>query len=165
MTTATPEFRPHPRVLLCEDEGLTIMMLSRALKTHGYVVAGEAATAQEAIRIAATTPLDLILMDVNLQGPMDGIEATRQILADRFVPVVMLTALVDKAQVQHAFEAGACGYISKPITSQNLMPMLAAILSHTPVAQNVEEARRLFDAVSGTDLFPSASASLTSPLA
>lgn len=163
MTTATPDSVPHPRVLLCEDDGLTIMMLHRTLRANGYVVAGEAATALEAIRIAANTPLDLILMDVNLQGPMDGIEAVRQILANRFVPVIMLTALVDKAQVHHAFEAGACGYISKPITSHNLIPMLTAILSQTPVAQTIEEARRRFDAVSGTDRFHSAPASPVSP--
>ena len=100
------------------------MMLRKALRTHGFAVVGEAATAQEAIRIAATMPLDLILMDVNLHGPMDGIEAVRRILTDRFIPVVMLTAAVDQVQVQKAFDAGACGFISKPVTSQNLIPML-----------------------------------------
>lgn len=128
------------------------MMLRKALRTHGFAVVGEAATAQEAIRIAATMPLDLILMDVNLHGPMDGIEAVRRILTDRFIPVVMLTATVDQVQVQQAFDAGACGFISKPVTSQNLIPMLQAILSHAQVAQNVDEARQRFDAVNGTDL-------------
>lgn len=153
--TTTSDTRPLPRVLLCEDEGLTIMMLRKALRSHGYAVVAETSTAKEAIHIANGTPLDLILMDVNLQGQMDGIEAARQILADHFVPIVMLTATVEQEQVQSAFEAGACGYISKPVTSQNLIPMLTAILAQTPVAQSVEEARAHFDAVSGTDRFNS----------
>jgi CheY-like chemotaxis protein len=151
VTVTTSASLPRPRVLLCEDEGLTIMMLRKALRTHGYTVVGEAATAREAIQIAASTPLDLILMDVNLQGHVDGIEAARQILADRFVPIVILTATVDQTQVQRAFEAGVSGYIGKPVTSHNLLPMLAAILSHVPVAQNVEEARLYFDLVGGAE--------------
>ena len=156
MTTATPASPNSPRVLLCEDEGLTIMMLRKALRTHGYTVAGETSTAQEAIQIATTTPLDLILMDVNLQGQTDGIEAARQILSHHFVPIIMLTAIVDRDQVQRAFDAGVSGYISKPVTSQNLIPMLTAILAQTPVAQNVDEARARFNSISGSDRFNSA---------
>ena len=155
LTQATPDSHTPPRVLLCEDEGLTIMMLRKALRVHGYNVVAETPTAQEAIRIATTMPLDLILMDVNLQGAMDGIEAARQILADHFVPIIMLTATIARDQVQRAFEAGASGYISKPVTSQNLIPMLQAILAQSPLAQNIEEARARFDAVSGTDRFKS----------
>lgn len=155
MTIANPSSQTHPRVLLCEDEGLTIMMLRKSLRAHGYTVVAETSTAQEAVRIAASTPLDFILMDVHLRDQEDGIDAARQILADHFIPIIMLTAIVDQDQVQRAFEAGACGYISKPVTSQNLIPMLTAILAHTPVAQNVEEARRHFDTVSGADRFSS----------
>ena len=128
------------------------MMLRKALRSNGYAVVGEAASAHEAIQIATTIPLDLILMDVNLQGPMDGIEAVRQILSDRFIPVVMVSALIDQEQVQRAFEAGACAYISKPVTSQNLIPMLAAVLAQAPVAQNVAEVRERFDAASANSL-------------
>lgn len=155
VTTTTPDFPTHPRVLLCEDEGLTIMMLQKALRAHGYQVVGQASTATEAIRIATSTPLDLILMDINLQGPMDGIEATRRIITDRFVPIIMLTALVDKVHVQRAFEAGACGYISKPVTSLNLMPMLSVILAQSPLAQRIEEAQRQFNIISGVNHFHS----------
>ncbi|MCW3099279.1 MAG: hypothetical protein JWL77_4897 [Chthonomonadaceae bacterium] len=164
MTTAAPQSHIQPRVLLCEDEGLTVMMLRKALKTHGFAVVAETSTAQEAVRIATSAPLDLILMDVNLQGQMDGIEAARQILAHHFVPIIMLTAIVEQEQVQRAFEAGACGYISKPVTSQNLIPMLTAILTQTPVAQNIEEARAGFNAVSGTDRFNSTPTVPTLPL-
>ncbi len=163
MNSETPDSQPVPRVLLCEDEGLTIMMLRKALRLHGYNVVGETSTAQEAIRLATTLSLDLILMDVNLQGQINGIEATRRILKDRFIPIVMLTAVVDQDQVQRAFEAGACGYISKPVTSQNLIPMLTAILAQTPSAQNAEEARKSFDAVSGTDRFNSSPSVPTLP--
>lgn len=163
MPSTTPDSPTPPRVLLCEDEGLTIMMLYKTLRAHGYQVVGQAATAQEAIRIATTTPLDLILMDVNLPGPMDGIEATRQIIADHFVPVIMLTAMVDKAHVQRAFDAGACGYISKPITSHNLIPMLEAILSQSPRAQSINDAHSLFNVVSGTNRFDTAPSEVQSP--
>jgi CheY-like chemotaxis protein len=164
VTTAAPHSHTPPRVLLCEDEGLTVMMLRKALKTHGFAVVAETSTAQEAVYIATSTPLDLILMDVNLQGQMDGIEAARQILAHHFVPIIMLTAIVEQEQVQRAFDAGASGYISKPVTSQNLIPMLTAILTQTPVAQNIDEARARFNAVSGTDRFNSTPAVPTLPL-
>ena len=65
---------------------------------------------------------------------------------------------------QRAFEAGACAYISKPVTSQNLIPMLAAILSQAPIAQSIEEARERFDAASGNSRSHETSVSSEPPL-
>lgn len=141
MATPLSNARKHPRVLLCEDNGITIMQLSKALIRHGYEVVGQVANAREAVQIAQNASLDLILMDLNLGATLDGIDAAREILADHFVPIVMLTASSELAQIQRAFDAGVCGYLTKPITSERLLPFIDTIISRSPTVETVEELR------------------------
>lgn len=80
------------RILVIEDEQIVARDISNLLKRLGFAPLGPAASGQEAIQLAAQTEPDLILMDVRLSGGMDGVEAAHEIVRNRTVPIVYLTA-------------------------------------------------------------------------
>ncbi len=80
------------RILVIEDERIVARDLSNLLKRLGYAPLGPAASGREAILLAEQTQPDLILMDVGLSGGMDGVEAAHEIVRNRTVPIVYLTA-------------------------------------------------------------------------
>ena len=83
------------KILIVEDNEIVALETSERLKRLGYIVTGIAATGADAVALARSTQPDLILMDINLKGPMDGITAAEQIGAFLDVPVIYLTAYSD----------------------------------------------------------------------
>ena len=80
------------RILIVEDEAVTSVMLEKTLKELGYEVVGSAFDGKEAIDIAREKRPDLVLMDVRIQGEMDGIETAKQIYQQYNIPSIYLTA-------------------------------------------------------------------------
>ncbi len=111
------------RILICEDEALTVLKLRRLLTAAGHQVVGEAKNGEECLALTQETEPDLVLMDIKMPG-MDGTEATRQLLQQRPLPVVMLTAYSDDETVRAATEAGACAYLVKPVNRSQLLSAL-----------------------------------------
>ncbi|MBT7350197.1 response regulator, partial [candidate division WWE3 bacterium] len=102
------------KILVVEDELISAKGIRSALKSLGYDVLDIVASGKEAIQKASGSQPDLILMDIKLDGEMDGIEAARQI-KDRFnIPVVYLTAHADDATLERAKITDPFGYILKP---------------------------------------------------
>src|SRR5438067_6232603 len=118
-----------PRALICEDVGVTVLQIRKALLKAGYQVVGEAVEGRKAVEMAKELRPDLILMDINMPGPMDGITATKEILSDFAVPIIMLTAYSDDDYVDMALDAGACAYLVKPITSEQLLPAIKTAMA------------------------------------
>lgn len=136
------------RALICEDAGVTVMQLRKALQRAGYEVVGEAVEGQKAIEMAKDLQPDLVLMDINMPGPVDGIAATREILQHQAVPIIMLTAYSDDSYVDAALDAGACGYLVKPITSEQLLPALRIAITRFHTLQTaIQEATDLKEAL------------------
>jgi len=117
-----------PRILVCEDEGLTALRLAASLKNLGYEVVGEARDGEEAVSRAADLKPDAILMDIRMPR-LDGIEATRRIMAARPTAIVMITAFSEKELVEQALAAGASGYLVKPVSDDQIEPALRVALS------------------------------------
>lgn len=120
-----PSGTPPLKALICEDEGMIVMQLRNALRVAGYDVAAEATDGLEAVRLARESKPDFILMDIKMPN-MDGITAAREILAERRVPIIMLTAFGDEHSVHEAMETGACAYLVKPVTKEQLIPAVQA---------------------------------------
>lgn len=108
--------------LICDDDGSQVMAIRAALLKAGYRVVGEASEGRQAVEMAKELKPDLILMDIKLPGLIDGIVAVQEIIQDLPVPIVMLTAYSDDELVNAAIEAGACAYLVKPISSEQLLP-------------------------------------------
>ena len=114
------------RVLIVDDHDLFRTGLRNLLEEQGVMIVGEAAAGAEAVRIVREIAPDVVVMDLNMPG-MGGIEATRHITAMApLTRVVMLTISEDDSDVMDAILAGACGYLLKDSSIQDLMAGIRA---------------------------------------
>ncbi|MFE3035190.1 response regulator [Streptomyces canus] len=107
---------PSPvRLLLCDDHAVVRAGLRALLSSaDGIDVVGEAATGEEALAMAAHLNPDVVLMDLQLDGGMDGVTATRQLTRGEQGPRVLVLTMFDTdADITRAVEAGATGYLLK----------------------------------------------------
>jgi PAS domain S-box-containing protein/diguanylate cyclase (GGDEF)-like protein len=108
------------RMLVVEDERIVSMDLQRRLKAMGYEIAGSAVSGEEAIKKAEELRPDMVLMDIMLDGEMDGIQAAEAIRARLKLPVIYLTAYADTATLERAKITEPFGYILKPFEEREL---------------------------------------------
>lgn len=111
---------PIPRILIVEDDEIICNLITTMLEKKGYAVVGKISTGEESIMKAAELEPDLILMDIHLEGTMDGVAAARYIFQLFHYPIVFLTALCDDGLLERAKHAQPLGYILKPFTDKDL---------------------------------------------
>lgn len=105
----------HGRILVVEDRAPLAARLSETLKELGFTVSGVAGSGASALEAASRDAPDVVVMDIELAGSMDGIEAAKSIRAAIGpLPVVFITGRVDDATVERAVRAGADGFLVKP---------------------------------------------------
>jgi DNA-binding NarL/FixJ family response regulator len=118
-----------PRILLVDDHALAREGLRAVLAGAGYDIVGDAENGLAAVEQAAALKPDLILMDVRLGAGMDGLEATRRIIALGLpTRILMLTLHDTPAYVREALAAGAAGYVLKDTAIDNLRKAIAQVL-------------------------------------
>ncbi len=117
------------RILIVEDEQLVAADLEAKLTRLGYEVVGLAASGVDALRLASEEHPELVLMDVRLQGDMDGIETANLLQNVSAAPVIFVTAY---AQVSGPYSARLLGRttISKPFSKNELGSVVRAVLGH-----------------------------------
>jgi len=103
-----------PRILVVEDENIVALDISNGLKRLGYQVVRINNSGEDAISSAIELKPDLILMDIQLKGQIDGIQAADVIRKKNNIPVIFLTAYADEATISRAKSAGPYGYLLKP---------------------------------------------------
>lgn len=108
------------RLLVVEDEAIVMADVSFRLKKMNYEVVATATCGEEALLLAEQFRPDLVLMDIHLQGQMDGITAARELRARFQIPVVFLTAYSEESTFQRAKAVGPLGYILKPFSDREL---------------------------------------------
>ena len=126
-------------VMLVDDHPLVRAGLSALIgSTDDLVVVAEAAGGQEAVELAAEHAPEVVLMDLSMPG-MNGIEATRRVLAERpHSHVVVLTSFHDQTQVAQALAAGAVGYLLKDSDPREVLTAIrSAALGHAPIDPRV----------------------------
>ena len=123
----TPERRP--RVLVADDDPDILDLVRYRLERSGYEVA-TATDGAEAVRLAGELAPALAVLDVMMPS-LDGLEATRRLRNDPAtaeIPVILLTAKAQDADVQEGFLAGADDYIRKPFSPRELSACVQAVL-------------------------------------
>jgi DNA-binding NarL/FixJ family response regulator len=126
------------RVLIVDDHDLFRTGLRNLLEEQGVQIIGEAASGTEAVRIVRELAPDVVVMDLNMPG-MGGVDATRHITAIApLTRVVMLTISEEDSDVMDAILAGACGYLLKDSSIQDLMAGIrAASLGESLISPNI----------------------------
>src|SRR5690349_14283576 len=118
-------------LLLVDDNELNRDVLSRRLRLKGYRVT-VAGSGTEALGLAAASNFDLVLLDVEMPG-MSGLEVLSTLRATRSqtdLPVIMVTARSEGADIVDAFQRGANDYVTKPIDFPVALARIATLLSH-----------------------------------
>lgn len=115
-------------ILIVEDEAIIALHLQHLLENFGYRVLASASSGREAIDKAERYAPDLILMDISLEGDMDGIQAATRILESRPTPVIYMTSYADPRTFQRAKGTDPFGYILKPVDEQELYTALELAL-------------------------------------
>jgi signal transduction histidine kinase len=125
-------------ILIVEDEGLIALEISTRLEELGYNVIGIAASASEAYCALDKRLPDIILMDIRINGSVDGIEAAEHIKEKYKIPVIYITAYASQETIERAKKTNPYGYLVKPIQERDLRITLEMALHKIAIEQEAE---------------------------
>ena len=115
-------------ILIVEDEFVSYMHVKILLEKNGYSTEDICRSGEDAVnRINGSKP-DLIIMDIILDGDIDGIEAAKQIRTRYDIPIIFLTASSDEFTCKRALEVTMAGYIRKPFNKHELFDKVEAAI-------------------------------------
>lgn len=127
------------RILIVEDEMIIAANLSLQLTNLGYEVCGIIPRGEEALLHIRENPPDIILMDIQLKGEMDGIEVIRSMKREVNIPVIYLTANADDAHFSRAKETHPYAFISKPFKKLDLQRAIELTISQSESSNQLEK--------------------------
>jgi CheY-like chemotaxis protein len=122
------------RIVVADDEEDIVRLVAFVLRRRGYTVL-EARTGEEALDLIRRERPDLAVLDLRMPG-MDGLQVMRALAADETVeplPLIMLSASAQQAEIEAGLSAGVAAYVAKPFTPQHLAGVVADVLAeHGP---------------------------------
>ncbi len=131
---------PQPRILIIENEGVIALDLDQRLTQLGYAVIGIFASGEQALYYAAQLAPDLVLMNIRLQGTLDGIQTALALREFWDAPIIYLTASTDAETIRRAEQTQPGGYLVKPVDDLELRATLQCALA---VRRQANKARGL----------------------
>jgi PAS domain S-box-containing protein/putative nucleotidyltransferase with HDIG domain len=139
------------RVLIVEDDFISSTLLQRQCATSGYSVISAVSSGEDAIRVAQEDSPDVILMDINLEGEMDGIDTADFIFRKFSVPVIFITVSTDDETIDRAKRSNPYGYLIKPVDQKDLkMGIEMALLRHSlekTIRENEERVSTILNSI------------------
>src|SRR5688572_7698853 len=140
---------PNPRIMVVEDERIVGLHLELMLKSFGYDVVANVANGEQALQTIEATLPDLVLMDINIEGEIDGIDTAARIPTSHQIPVVYLTSYSDESTLERARATKPYGYLLKPFSERELHASIQMVLERRRADNKLrEDAARLEDLVS-----------------
>jgi diguanylate cyclase (GGDEF)-like protein len=121
------------RILVIEDERIIARDICATLEEMGYAVCGTGRSSTEALDQAAAQQPDLVLMDIRIEGTLDGVEVATELKRRHNVPVVFLTGNTDEGTLQRAIRAEPDGYLAKPFTRATLRSAIEVAIQRRSV--------------------------------
>lgn len=134
---------PSSTILVVEDEAIIAADIQGALEGLGYRVPRVVANGEDALAALDSLRPDLVLMDIRIQGELDGIETAKRVKARRDVPIIFLTSHSDQATLQRAKVAGPRAYLLKPFDEKDLRTTIEVTLHTHELEQRLARAERL----------------------
>ncbi|MDQ7836002.1 MAG: response regulator [Humidesulfovibrio sp.] len=138
------------RILIVEDESIVALGIRSTLMRLGYEVVGVASTGLQALSLAEAARPDLVLMDVMLDGGMDGIDTARELHEHLRLPVVYLSAATDEKTLDRAKRTDPFGYITKPFRDHDLSLAIEVALYKARTDAQLQESERLLSTTLGS---------------
>jgi DNA-binding NarL/FixJ family response regulator len=162
-STDPTERHERPRVLLVDDHDLFRTGLRNLLEEEGVDVVGEAAEGEDALRYVRELQPDVVVMDLNMPR-MNGVEATKRIVAHApLTRVVVLTISDQDADVMDAIFAGACGYLLKDSSIEDVMRGIrSAAIGESLISPTI--ARKVLERVRAASASPDAAETIRAEL-
>ncbi len=111
-------------IVIVEDEVITQRYLQDIFAQQNVQVTGCFSSAKETMAQLKCLPCDMLLMDINIKGPMDGIQLAREILRTYNMPIVFITAHNDDETLEEILELAPYGFIAKPFSSKEVVVAL-----------------------------------------
>jgi two-component system, response regulator PdtaR len=131
-----------PEIMIVEDERILAADLEDRLEAMGYGVCARASSGEQAVILANEKQPDLILMDIQLEGGMDGIEAAAAINDSQDLPIVYLSAFADQQMLERAKITEPFGYLVKPIKPRELRSTIEMVLYKADMERKLKAANR-----------------------
>ena len=119
---------PNARLMVVEDERIVGLHLEFMLKSFGYDVVANVANGEQALQTIEETLPDLVLMDVGIEGEIDGIDTAARIPPSHNIAVVYLTSYSDEATLERARATKPYGYLLKPFSERELRATIEMVL-------------------------------------
>ncbi len=135
---------PKERIFIVEDESVVSLDIAASLEGMGYIVAGQTGRGETAIHQIEELRPDLVLMDIRLQGPMDGIEAAKHIHTHFDIPVIFVSAHSDTLTLQTAMMVQAYGYLIKPFDERDLKSNITMALYKHSMERKLRESEERY---------------------
>lgn len=132
------------KIMVVEDEQFVAKHIRNQLTKAGYNVVGIFSTGEEAVQKVGNLDPDLVLMDIRLAGPMDGIQTATQIRARFNIPIVYLTAFADTETVQRSRATEPFGYLLKPFEPKLLLSTLEITLYKHEMEKKMRDSEARF---------------------
>ena len=138
-----------PRILIVEDESIVALDIQGHLQRNGYEVLGIFSSGENALEKLPDQLPDIVLMDIRLQGQMDGVEAGQIIRNTYGIPVILLTAYADDETIERAKLSEPFGYLVKPFEERELKTTIEMALHRSRLEKKLHESeeryRKLFE--------------------
>jgi CheY-like chemotaxis protein len=133
---AMPEQQAVSKILVVEDDDSVATVLESRLESFGYRICGVVSSGAAAIDAALRHHPDLVLMDILLEGEMNGIEAAQEIGRRSDVPIIFLSCLSDEAVIDSAMRTNPYGYVVKPYDNKELRLLIESAFARHRSAAN-----------------------------
>jgi PAS domain S-box-containing protein len=134
-------------ILVVEDNGVIALQIGELLERNGYRIYGTTAFGEEAVAMVEKKLPDLICMDIELMGKIDGIETAQKIHEYANVPIIYLTAYSDSKRFGRAKETGPYNYLVKPFTERELLASVDLALHRHAIDLQLRETMERYRAI------------------
>ncbi len=131
-------------ILIVEDSFIVAYHLQTTLESEGYEVMGQCDAGEAAIKFVASRRPDLVLMDIMLNGKMDGIEAAAILKLEFNVPVIYITALTDKDTIGRAKVTEPYGFLTKPFEDREIFTVIEMALYKHDIESRLKQSEEKY---------------------
>ncbi len=125
------------RIVIADDDGMTLMVLRKILTNIGHEVVGEAGDGEQAVALAKERTPDLCILDIRMPK-MEGIAAAKEIQAERPTAIIILSAHTETGLGVEAASVGAHAFLVKPFTENQIRPAIEVAMTNFAKSKQLE---------------------------